>query len=130
MKNKNISILYSDVPFKMNLNQHKDIDLAVNGQSVNQSILNILYCSKNARYLNPEFGCNLSKFLFEEYSEETAYSIGYEIKNKLETYDPRISIKSININMLNDEKSYEIEILYYINELQMSNSITFILHHI
>lgn len=130
MENKKINILYSDVPFKMKLNQQNDIDVAVNGQSVNQSILNILCCSPNTRYLNPNFGCNLLKFLFEEYSEETAYNIGYEIKNKLETYDPRIVITNIDINMIENDKSYEIKILYFIKELQITNSVVFTLNHI
>ncbi|MCS7317002.1 MAG: GPW/gp25 family protein [Candidatus Dojkabacteria bacterium] len=116
---------YSDLPFVLKLNQHNDISLAENEKAINQSIINILYCSKNKRYLNPEFGCNILSFLFEEFSEETARKIGNEIKNKLHFYEPRIIIKVININLNENEKLYEIEIQYVIKKIQKISSITF-----
>jgi phage baseplate assembly protein W len=55
-----------------------------------QSIDNILSTQKDQRLFLPEFGVDLSQYLFEPMTIETLFALKNEIINAVETWEPRV----------------------------------------
>lgn len=118
-------VIHSDLPFNLSLNQFKDIPIAENKKAIKQSLLNILNTTKNTRYLNPDFGCNVMYYLFEPFTEETAEEIGKNLLSAINQYEPRVKVIKINIDMDEKQKLYTIELNYFILEEQETDILTF-----
>lgn len=83
----------------------------VNVQAVLNSIHNIFTWTPGERILNPEFGNNLKKYLYEGINEFTAESITAEIRRCINEYEPRAHIVSINnVSNINDTENNTIQI--------------------
>ena len=83
----------------------------VNVQSVFNSLHNIFTWTPGERILNPEFGNNLKKYLYEGITEFTAESITAEIRRCIAEYEPRVRIVSINnVSNINDTENNTIQI--------------------
>jgi len=68
-------------------------------EAVKNNIRNILLTTKGERFLQPEIGLNLRRFIFEQYSEDAENSIKVEIVDTFEMWLPFVEIKEIKINM-------------------------------
>lgn len=90
----------------------KDISILFNDQALRESITNILATEPGERVMNPEFGCRLSKYVFEPIDDITAYNIKAEIKFALEKFEPRIDNLFINVNPLEDLNTFDIDIIF------------------
>ena len=80
--------------------------------SIRNGIQNIFEWNKGERILNPEFGLNLRQYLGEPINENTAKAIGSEIDAGLEEWEPRIIVKDIRIEPLEDQNQYNVSVLY------------------
>lgn len=96
----------------------KDIFESINLEAIKNSIFNILNIRKNERLLVPRFGTNLAEYLFEPISEDTAELIGEEVQRALETWEPRINIEGVFVNIVMDKGIYEVLILLSIPSLE------------
>ena len=67
--------------------------------AVKNNIRNILLTTKGERFLQPEVGLNLRKFIFEQYTEDAENSIKAEIVDTFEMWLPFVEINEIKINM-------------------------------
>jgi len=83
---------YSDVNHQDPLVQDKIYDL----EDIYQSIHNILNTEKGERIFLPEFGVNLEQYLFEPLTDVTEFAIYDEIREALETFEPRIEIDDLH----------------------------------
>lgn len=77
--------------------QGKDIRVDKDMAAVINSVTNILNTSPGERFLVPEFGINLKKFLFQPVSEAVANSIGAAIITGLERWEPRLTVDHIKV---------------------------------
>ena len=71
--------------------------LVLDYEAVKSSIDNILRTSKGERVMLPEFGSGLGNILFDTIDANIADSLADEIKEAINTWDPRVIVKSINI---------------------------------
>ena len=60
------------------------------------------------KILNPEFGLDLRRYLFEPVNSSTAYKIKYDINTKLPGQEPRIQIQNVNVDAITDAQEYYI----------------------
>ena len=74
---------------------------------------NLLLTSPRTYMHDPNYGCNLMKFIFEPADNETAEAIKEEIKLKFMTYDSRASIESLDVSFLSNQKGFVIDV--YVN---------------
>jgi len=65
----------------------------------------LLLTEKGERYYEPEYGCNLLKFVFEPNDDLTAVDIEKDIKDTVAKYIPSLTINSVNFYRLGDEES-------------------------
>jgi phage baseplate assembly protein W len=105
---------YSDfyVNFSKNFGT-KDIARLTNEESVISSLKNIILTRKGERLFQPEFGCNISGLLFENFSKFTTDAIETEVRTTVENFEPRI--KTIKVRAIESQDNHSIELqLFFI----------------
>ena len=86
----------------------KDVQGSYDLQAIKNSIRNIFLTSPGQKILNPEFGLDLRRYLFEPVNSSTAYKIKYDINTKLPGQEPRIQIQNVNVDAITDAQEYYI----------------------
>lgn len=137
-KGETDNILYSDLELDLKFSNilekqlnasenNKDLTKITNEQSVINSLKNILNTTRNTRILNPDMEFDLRSYLFEGLNATTAWFIGYDICTRINKYEPRITIKNINISIDWQNDSYWIDLEINIPTLNKSIKISSIL---
>ena len=75
----------------------KDSINSLDYDAIKTSIFNLFTTIPGQKILNPYFGLNLVQYLFDPVSKNIANSIGNEILNGISTFEPRVSVKKIDI---------------------------------
>jgi phage baseplate assembly protein W len=105
--------LYSD--FLNNLNPHpntKSLVVSKNTESVRRAIRNLILTNKYERPYNPKFGGNIRKYLFEQATPQTAFSIKEDIKQIVKNYEPRARVEDVIVSAFPDDNAYAITIIF------------------
>lgn len=111
---------------------YKDIDAwstdkvraKIDVKAVKGAIKNILTFYPGDRILDPEFGNNLHRYLYEGINETNNERIGAELRNCLNKYEPRVSIDSISYITTTDEidrNTVHLQVKYHIKGLPNAN---------
>jgi phage baseplate assembly protein W len=98
--------LYKDISFDLKnqtflnsqLNKReslRDIQAIYDLEAIKNSIANCFLTAPGQKILNPEFGIDLRRFLFEPVDEFTAELIEDDIKERLPDMEPRIKVKDV-----------------------------------
>lgn len=80
--------------------------------SINRSIALIILTAKGECFLNPEFGSDIRKYLFEYITDTTKELIIDEIMNSVSMWEPRIILERNNITIEQDDMTLKIHISY------------------
>jgi phage baseplate assembly protein W len=114
---------YSD--FYNNFNKNfgtKDLARITNEDSIINSLKNIILTRKGERPFQPEFGCNISGLLFENFSKFTTDAIETEIRTAVENFEPRI--KTIKVNATETQDSHAIELQLFFTTINNPDNIS------
>jgi phage baseplate assembly protein W len=84
-------------------------------EQIKSNLINLLLTYKGERVLNPQFGADLPRLLFEPISDNTFYKIENQILTNVGIYIPEITIINIEINPDTDNNSILIKIDYKLN---------------
>ena len=68
-------------------------------EAVKNNIRNLLSTHKGERYMQPNIGLNLRKFLFEQFTDELRLQIENDILDTLDFWLPFIQVKDLKIGM-------------------------------
>ena len=79
-----------------------------------QAIRLILNTKRGERVMRPDFGCRLSDFAFESFSQSVRSEMTEEIKNALIMHEPRISDIEVTIDDLSHEGRIVLDISYVV----------------
>jgi phage baseplate assembly protein W len=82
---------------------------------IKSNLINLLLTYKGERVLNPEFGADLPRLLFEPLTDELYPKIQNQIISSINTYIPEITILNIKIIPNTDYNSINITINYKLN---------------
>jgi phage baseplate assembly protein W len=77
-------------------------------EAVKTSIANALLTSPGEKILNPEFGVDLRRFIFEPIDEDTAEDIQDDIEDNLPKWEPRISLENVFVEADEEQQEYKI----------------------
>lgn len=116
------NIFYRDLSLDPTVDSMGDISTVTNLDSIKQSLIMMLNTAKGTRIFLPDYGCRVKGFLFEPFDQNTATQIGTEIQETIKNYEPRVDIISINVNMLNQTTTYEIQVTYRVVNTQITDS--------
>lgn len=92
----------------------KDLVTIKNENAIKRSLLNLFSYKKGEKMFNFEFGSGISELLFEPFDYITAGSIKDNIQQLINTYETRINVLDILIDLNDDENTYDIQIEYSI----------------
>ncbi len=132
----NNSFLGTAWSFPPKFNQDtKTVEVVSDESDILQSVEIILSTRPAERLMQPNFGCELNQFLFEEMSQSLITGIRGVVSDALLYYEPRIDVEEINVEESQQEGLLLISITYtvratnsrynlvypfYINEAQIS----------
>lgn len=99
----------------------KDLGVDTDYKAIDNSLNNIFNTSPGQKILNPRFGADLKRYLFQPVTEETAQLLGEVIMKSIELYEPRITVNELFIKAFPDEHLYTIDIYCSIPALRNKN---------
>nr|DAI56973.1 MAG TPA: Baseplate wedge protein [Caudoviricetes sp.] len=111
-----IEKLYTNNDELHKINEITDIVTDVNSKAIKNSIYNILSTMPGQKILNPEFGLNLTQWLFTNLSETNASLIKFKITEQINRYEPRVTLTKVEVVPNYEEHQYDITIQFNNNE--------------
>jgi len=128
--------LYSDLHLELQskydinsiLYQNSDINdfkLDYDINAIRNSLRNLFTTTPGEKVLNPQFGMDLRKYLFEPATIEVAELIRSEIYTQIGTFEPRVKLNDVKITVFEDVNEFDISINYSIPSLNINNASMF-----
>jgi len=102
----------------------KDLKTSVDLAAIGNSLSNLFSTMPGQRFLFPEYGTNLTRYLFDPITDKTAKAIGNSILTSITQWEPRVSVLNINITALPDDNAYNIDLLLEIPVLNLQSAQT------
>ena len=111
----NPSRSYKDLSFTFKINPlKKDLVLLKDENAIKRALLNLFSYRKGEKFFNSSFGSGIPDLLFEPFDFATAGSIKTEVENVISTYEPRVNVLSVDIDLNYEYNSYDIQVAYTI----------------
>ena len=108
----------------------KDLARLNNEQSIINSLKNIILTKRGERPFQPDFGCNISGLLFENFSKFTTDAIETEIRTAVENFEPRVRTIKVTAIESQDNQSIELQLFFTTINNPENISISFFLSRI
>ncbi len=88
-----------------------DIRLDYDESAIKNSLRNLFNTRPGQRILFPEYGLDLNTILFEPITDSNARLLGEKIVNVIAIYEPRVRVKSCNVDTFPDDQKYEVNLV-------------------
>jgi phage baseplate assembly protein W len=117
----------------LNFNIHpvkKDISKSIGPMAVVNSIKNLILTNYYERPFQPDIGSNVRRLLFENLDNITASTIKDEIERTIVNYEPRATVKTINVTADYDKNGFKVYLEFFIVNQTAPIIINFLLERI
>ena len=74
-----------------------EVRMASGEEDIKQSLQILLSTSLSERVMNPGFGCDLNRYLFEEASQRFVNDVIGSVSDALLRHEPRIEVNEVNV---------------------------------
>ncbi|AXT52367.1 hypothetical protein D1818_16530 [Aquimarina sp. BL5] len=81
-----------------------EVGLVAGEEDIKQSLQILLSTSLNERMMHPDFGCDLTQFLFEELDQRFATELSNMVSRALLLHEPRIQVNAVDVADIDPEK--------------------------
>tara|TARA_B100000579_G_scaffold137309_1_gene111420 strand:+ start:9790 stop:10182 length:393 start_codon:yes stop_codon:yes gene_type:complete len=105
---KDINITFKKHPVTDDLVVSKD------ASAIKQAIISVLLTNKGERLMNPQYGSDIRRYLFEPLDYGTSYQIKENIRFSLDKFEPRIVVSNINCVPNFDDNGFDVDLTYTI----------------
>jgi phage baseplate assembly protein W len=122
---------YSD--FRTNLDKNfgtGDLARITNEESIYTSLRNIVLTRKGERPFFPEFGCNITSILFENYTRFTQKAIETEVKTAIQNFEPRVRVQKVIVDGRPDDNAVNLDLYFTIINRPETFTLSFLLSRI
>lgn len=110
-----VSRSFKDLSFNFTTNPiTKDIVVLKNEEAIKQSVKNLVLTKINERPFNPRLGTDVTSYLFELNRNVAANELLQQIEEVLESYESRITLQEINVDVDDNLNVFDISIEYLI----------------
>lgn len=101
-----------------------DLKQSLDEAAILNSIKNIFTTTPGQKILNPAFGVNLTRWLFEPLNEFTANEIGQVVIKGIELFEPRVRVSNVTVltDMMNER--YIIKLSLRVPQLNINRQYT------
>ena len=114
----------------LNFTKHpitKDVARKTGNNAIIGALKNMIYTNFYERPFNPKFGSNVRGMLFEPLDPLTGAILQKEIKILIENYEPRVSLRDIQVVADYDRNSYQVTITFFtVNSTQPLRTVLFL----
>jgi uncharacterized protein len=93
-------------------------------EQTKSNLVNLLLTDVGERVMNPTFGCNLKRFLFEGINNDNSELIIESISNSISIFVPEITVTNITIVPNPDYNLIDLNIDYILNISQTPDQVT------
>jgi len=117
----------------LNFNIHpvrKDISKSIGPMAVVNSIKNLILTNHYEKPFQPDIGSNVRRLLFENLDNITATTIKDEIERTIVNYEPRVTVKTINVTADYDKNGFKVYLEFFIVNQTAPIVINFLLERI
>ena len=118
--NKNITIGIA-LPFNVPSAFRSTYDFK---EQLKYNLVNLLLTNKGERILNPNFGTDIRKQLFNQIEEDTYNALIDDIRSTIELFIPQITIEKLEAVPSYDQNTITINLTYRINISNEKDTIT------
>jgi len=91
---------------------------------IKSNLVNLLLTDIGERVMNPTFGCNLRRFLFEGITENNLSDLINSLSNSIRTFIPEITVISIEVVPNTDYNTIDLSVNYVLNISQNADQVT------
>jgi phage baseplate assembly protein W len=91
--------------------------------SIKYNLINFFLTNQPERYLNPLFGGNLRKFIFEQIAENNLSSLKINIQSQLNNFFPNVIVEKLDIVPVPDYNTVEVDLYYSIQNTGINDNI-------
>lgn len=88
-----------------------DIEVDYDSTAIKNSLRNLFNTRPGQRFLFPEYGLSLDRYLFEAITDDNAETIGETIVRSIERYEPRVKLELCTVVPDPDLNQYDISIV-------------------
>ena len=103
---KDISLSFKPHPIT------RDVIPLKNERAIARSVKNLILTHLQERPFNPNLGSRLGKSLFELMDTTSASAISEEITETIDNFEPRVSLRSVEVIPYYDSNAYDVTIVY------------------
>ena len=104
---------FKDISLTMAKNPVTNDIVSVTGaDAVKRSLRNLLSTNSGEVPFFPNFGANVSRYLFEPIDPITTVLLHREIETTIQTYEPRVAIQQLTVVPTVDEMRYQINLVF------------------
>jgi phage baseplate assembly protein W len=93
-------------------------------KQIKSNLVNLLLTDIGERVMNPNFGCNLKRYLFENINDVNAEKVKNAVLSSVGFYIPEITVTSIAVTPNPDYNSIDVSVNYVLNISQTPDEIT------
>lgn len=105
-----------------------DITSLKNEDAIKKSVINLVRTKVGERFFNSLLGSNVENYFFELADSGIAAPLESEIKNVIQNFEPRVSVRRVSANIYLDQNELDVTIVYDIIGLSLpTQNINFIL---
>jgi hypothetical protein len=91
---------------------------------IKSNLVNLLLTEVGERVMNPNFGCDLRRFIFEGITEENMEVVAASLGNSISTFVPEITVTNIEVSPEQDNNTLNLTISYYLNISNTPDQVT------
>jgi phage baseplate assembly protein W len=92
-------------------------------ESIKYNLINFFLTNQPERYLNPLFGGNLRKFVFEQITTGNLGLLKQDIQESLNLYFPNVIVEALNILPDTDNNQVDVVLKYSIQDTGINDTI-------
>jgi len=92
-------------------------------ESIKYNLINFLLTNQPERYLNPLFGGNLRKFVFEQINQNNLEGLRLNIQSQIALYFPNIIVNKLDILPYPDSNTVSVDLYYSIQNTGINDTI-------
>lgn len=92
----------------------KDLMVTKDSTAIKRSVMNLVLTNPGERFFSPNIGCKVRRLLFDPLDFITASAIKSEIEYTIKAFEPRVSLKQVDVELDEDNNGFNVIIDYTI----------------
>lgn len=91
---------------------------------IKSNLVNLLLTDVGERVMNPTFGCNLRRFLFEGITENNLSNLTISLSDSIRTFIPEVTVLNIEVVPNTDYNTIDLSVNYVLNISNTPDQVT------